>query len=1036
MNDFKASRKIGVKLLDPVQLENAFPQYDDLMRNIELQRERAELQNDGFQSTRLIEQEYYLMHDNIFGIFGGRGSGKTSVLFSLREIFLQQGRDKADIVLPVIMPEIINNECTLLGWVLAMFGDVVGEIEGEIKKKAHIYSKQDFMCRADIGFFESCRFNSHNGLKEEYNLIYKECFSDTSVITDQYSYTDALNIKADQSRRQYKLIQRLNKFWNLLVETKYQMEQIRIKEEGRSDKALRPLIIIMFDDIDLAPERSMELLTSAFKCFSNPNVVILISAAMKTLQHVLLCKMYEKVVGSHFSSLLQDPMAGREAAKLYEVDKAKKAAEEYLNKVIPPSSRFFLERYDTSSQKLLFSYSREWEIGHYDPRFISSKPIAELLTELVNDFGGWSEQNFLLSRGKQLNGRSSFVTAYLLLFGSKNRYIFNGCLVIINTLEKLKRIKEKKGDPPYTEDTHREIYFVLKHLLSVLVASKEHGVIDYQQYLEEFLLLRKNEWDLYINYALLLEIYEKESLTIESKVKRKYKNHNNYMDSKDWQYLLKQELKEELEKIKQSVGALFVTLFFVENLLRLMFPARGAIHGYREIIEFLNKNTTASVEGKGKNARRFIQLFRDKKRVEDILEDYGLVLEAPKAYIALDLFDYRDIRAYFINAYPDKGQMEELEPEKLAESCQADFKWSKTVLGLLFTYQSGLLLVDRAYHHRYELLLDSLIWWEYGDIISNRVSRAFENFLGQNLIREYSMRKIEQFQAMLNKHRVSVPSEAQSVEIGQGLEEMFRKLDNDRDKEELLQKQCGKLWKEVNLRYDFLPKNKKGRGQDFNQQIVVFTESIIEWVGMALSFNDFVVRVTMSQQPDIWKSIEEIMDLSPAVQEKGRKILEQLEEERESSPDCRFIDFEDFFSFMVEVRSALKKSTPDMISYYISNIKELVESCLIYEAAGGERREKGRFGMADLVLNLHLLYYLASFYFAAQFLIAENRQYDTWRLRTQGEQGEEQEDRFAAVYQRIVHYVEKPGNRSQTLIQTFRQAKNEVIADYQQRIEG
>lgn len=1032
MSGFKASRKIGVKLLDPIQLENTFPQYNDLMRNIELQRERADVQSNGYHNKKLIEHEHYLMHDNIFSLFGGRGSGKTSVLFSLREILLQQGEKKGDIVLPVIMPEIINNECTLLGWVLAMFGDVVGEIEGEIKKEARLYS-QEFARGADIDFFENCRFNNQNRLREEYNLIYRECFSDTSVIAGQYSYADALNIKADQSRRQYQLIKRLNRFWNLLVDTKYQMEEIRIKKEGGSYKVPRPrpLIFIMFDDIDLAPERSMELLTSAFKCFSNPNVVIIISAAMKTLQHVLLCKMYEKVVGSHFSSLLQDPTACREAAELYEIEEAKRAAEEYLNKVIPPSSRFFLERYDSCSQKLLFRYSREWENSHYDPLCISSKPIAELLTELVDDFGGSTEQNFLLSRRNGPDS-SSFVTAYLLMFGSKNRYVFNGCLVIINTLEKLKGIKEKKGEAPYTVNAQREIYFVLKHLLSVLVASNEHRVIDYRQDLEGFLILGKNEWDLYINYALLLEIYEKESFAIKSRVTPKYEGHHSE------ERLHNQEFKEQLVKIKRSVGALFVTLFFVENLLRVMLPARGAIHGYREIIEFLNKDTT--VEDGGKDSYKPIQLFQNKKWVEDILEDYVLVLENPKAFIALDLFNYADIHNYFVNAYADKWQKEELEPEQLAESCKSDFKWSKTALALLFTYQSGLLLVNKEYHHRYDLLLDSLIWWEYEDIISERIDQAFKYFLGQNNIRDYSVKKTEQFWTMVNKYKAPVLRESQLAEMGkiQDLEELFRQIDKERGKESLLQKQCYKLWKDFNQRYDSLGKTQKTEPQDFNQRIVFFIEAIIDWVRAALFFNNFVVRVDISDLSDISRSIEELMETSPAAQEKGRRILEQLDKEREDFPDWRFMKFEDFFPFMVEVRNTFKHFNADIISYYISYIQDLVEGCFVYEAAGGEKSEqieKGKFSMADLVLNLHLLYYLAPFYFAAQFIVADSRRNDTWELRARSEQGEAQGNRFAAVYKKIVQYVEKPENRSHMLAQTFQQAKNEVVEDYRQKIE-
>ena len=76
-----ASRKIGIKLLDQHQIRSCLPDFTMLIKSIELQRKRREQILS--QEQKPFTTQFHLMHDNIFGIFGGRGSGKTSILFSL-----------------------------------------------------------------------------------------------------------------------------------------------------------------------------------------------------------------------------------------------------------------------------------------------------------------------------------------------------------------------------------------------------------------------------------------------------------------------------------------------------------------------------------------------------------------------------------------------------------------------------------------------------------------------------------------------------------------------------------------------------------------------------------------------------------------------------------------------------------------------------------------------------------------------------------------------------------------------------------------
>src|SRR5699024_4535058 len=146
---------------------------------IDRQRSLAEL-HDG-SDYKFENAQFHLMHDNILGIFGGRGSGKTSILFSIREILLSKSNqhDKttpADIILPIISPELISENCSMLSWVLAMFGDIVHEIDQRLRQhpdlQKEIFEQYRFSHVADC----NTRFQA-SFLQQEYEGLLRECGS-------------------------------------------------------------------------------------------------------------------------------------------------------------------------------------------------------------------------------------------------------------------------------------------------------------------------------------------------------------------------------------------------------------------------------------------------------------------------------------------------------------------------------------------------------------------------------------------------------------------------------------------------------------------------------------------------------------------------------------------------------------------------------------------------------------------------------------------------------------------------------------------
>ena len=120
--------KVGIKLLAD-EMENVFPNYEILLEKIKCHRKAiAKL-----EGKALADYQYNMMYDNVFAIFGKRGTGKTSVIFSLQQKLKEDVLNSDDVVLPIIIPEAIPYDCSVLGWILAIVRDQIIELEKRIK---------------------------------------------------------------------------------------------------------------------------------------------------------------------------------------------------------------------------------------------------------------------------------------------------------------------------------------------------------------------------------------------------------------------------------------------------------------------------------------------------------------------------------------------------------------------------------------------------------------------------------------------------------------------------------------------------------------------------------------------------------------------------------------------------------------------------------------------------------------------------------------------------------------------------------------
>lgn len=226
---------MNFKVLSEGQLENIFPEWKELLNRID--NYRRWLEKVDLDRNSLVEEQYNLMYENVYSILGGRGSGKTSAIFTLRN-FIKKAHP-ADKVLPIVMPEVIPEEGETLGWILASLESVVKQLSEDIKAKK----------QRDRNIFYDCK--NEDTLIDIYNEVKELCYS-RSMKTGGESFSEEVRKSERKSQSGYELSRKISEFWLKLVDT--------IKKiESESLNGDEPLIYLIFDDVDLNPEKALEI---------------------------------------------------------------------------------------------------------------------------------------------------------------------------------------------------------------------------------------------------------------------------------------------------------------------------------------------------------------------------------------------------------------------------------------------------------------------------------------------------------------------------------------------------------------------------------------------------------------------------------------------------------------------------------------------------------------------------------------------------------------------------------------------------------
>lgn len=369
---------IGARSLTNDQVKLIVPTYEYIISQIKDIREEATKSKN--YEGKFSKKQY----NNTIGLFGQRGTGKTSTLYTLINE-LTSGEDKLfNIVLPIIEPDNYGENTKILGAILGLLKKEVENIENEIEKGD--VDKKKFS-----GFFNECRFKKNNELiiaynelleyfcykEDEYRKLLTQNFSDMETYKKKYSYI----LSPD-----YEFSKKLEDFINKLIDTKRNLN---------SDNK-EPLLFIAIDDIDLKTTKCKELVESVMQYTCHPNIVCILSGDYEILEESITLSLLENEKIS-YTELANDKETFNDGRTL--VTRKKYLAQEYLKKILPPAFRHNVVKWNSENIPK-FSFSHKNDNGEEEYIFLYEK--------LKNVFGDYSIFYYKISESDYIIPTSSY----------------------------------------------------------------------------------------------------------------------------------------------------------------------------------------------------------------------------------------------------------------------------------------------------------------------------------------------------------------------------------------------------------------------------------------------------------------------------------------------------------------------------------------------------------------------------------------------------------------------------------------------------
>ncbi|MEB4889065.1 hypothetical protein, partial [Priestia megaterium] len=273
--------KIGSRILTSKQATVLLPNYPKINNQISRFREEAKKFNKKLENTTIDDYQKYEMYsnfDNVMSILGERGSGKTSVFLTLKQVHNLE----EDITLPLIVPDNMGETSDTLGWIISYLEEYVDRLHPRLKSRE----------RRDIVYngLNRCIDNEDSELQKKFKKlrrtyeIRKEVYLNKILKRDEGT-KEYINDKAKMTQADQSLIVDFNAFVNTLI---------KAQKEVNVNKEIEPLILIFFDDVDISAHRCPEVLETIRNYLNHPNIVVFVSGDFKVFSEIVCLEFLRK----------------------------------------------------------------------------------------------------------------------------------------------------------------------------------------------------------------------------------------------------------------------------------------------------------------------------------------------------------------------------------------------------------------------------------------------------------------------------------------------------------------------------------------------------------------------------------------------------------------------------------------------------------------------------------------------------------------------------------------------------------------------
>lgn len=312
---------LGARVLSDKEIKMILPNYTQMIEEIADIRSYEKKKN----SAKKVH--------NIFSIFGERGTGKSSVLYTVQSKL--EGAQN-NIVFDMIEPEMLSERGSILGCILSLLDDKMNELFSKIKDRKKQNNLPESIKKK---FFEQCNFKEKNPLsikmtelmeyylflEQEYRQVLIQTYTDLNTYVKKSSHVLSADIKFEE---------KFNDFIEQFIDVVNEME---------GSKEETPLLFFFFDDIDLCPEKTDELLQIMNRYMRHPNIVCFLSGDKSQIENELRWALYRREQGNHIESW-QD-----KESKLY-YDSKTVLARKYFEKVMPNPMRYYLNKWNNEKK--------------------------------------------------------------------------------------------------------------------------------------------------------------------------------------------------------------------------------------------------------------------------------------------------------------------------------------------------------------------------------------------------------------------------------------------------------------------------------------------------------------------------------------------------------------------------------------------------------------------------------------------------------------------------------------------------------------